>query len=181
VGPSTSRSCGPLRSGRTGFLGRDFETHTSSERSERRREAQPPQPFALSVGAKRRSRRATVASGGSFDFATSVATLRTNGVFGRTVFWRLARSAGGEGLRSVWWVLRLRDLRSLRSGRTGVRTNGCCVPELNFRITLCNEKATRAGVAFFVKHPEHQGSIWWAVQGSNLRPLPCEGNALPLS
>jgi hypothetical protein len=23
--------------------------------------------------------------------------------------------------------------------------------------------------------------IWWAVQGSNLRPLPCEGNALPLS
>ena len=24
-------------------------------------------------------------------------------------------------------------------------------------------------------------SIWWAVQGSNLRPLPCEGSALPLS
>jgi hypothetical protein len=24
-------------------------------------------------------------------------------------------------------------------------------------------------------------SFWWAVQGSNLRPLPCEGNALPLS
>jgi hypothetical protein len=24
-------------------------------------------------------------------------------------------------------------------------------------------------------------NIWWAVQGSNLRPLPCEGNALPLS
>jgi hypothetical protein len=23
--------------------------------------------------------------------------------------------------------------------------------------------------------------MWWAVQGSNLRPLPCEGNALPLS
>jgi len=23
--------------------------------------------------------------------------------------------------------------------------------------------------------------VWWAVQGSNLRPLPCEGNALPLS
>ena len=23
--------------------------------------------------------------------------------------------------------------------------------------------------------------FWWAVQGSNLRPLPCEGNALPLS
>ena len=22
---------------------------------------------------------------------------------------------------------------------------------------------------------------WWAVQGSNLRPLPCEGSALPLS
>jgi hypothetical protein len=24
-------------------------------------------------------------------------------------------------------------------------------------------------------------SLWWAVQGSNLRPLPCEGSALPLS
>lgn len=24
-------------------------------------------------------------------------------------------------------------------------------------------------------------AVWWAVQGSNLRPLPCEGNALPLS
>ena len=22
---------------------------------------------------------------------------------------------------------------------------------------------------------------WWALQGSNLRPLPCEGSALPLS
>jgi hypothetical protein len=22
---------------------------------------------------------------------------------------------------------------------------------------------------------------WWAAQGSNLRPLPCEGSALPLS
>ena len=29
--------------------------------------------------------------------------------------------------------------------------------------------------------PCFQGLIWWAVQGSNLRPLPCEGNALPLS
>ncbi len=25
------------------------------------------------------------------------------------------------------------------------------------------------------------GLFWWAVQGSNLRPLPCEGSALPLS
>ena len=24
-------------------------------------------------------------------------------------------------------------------------------------------------------------SAWWAMQGSNLRPLPCEGSALPLS
>jgi hypothetical protein len=24
-------------------------------------------------------------------------------------------------------------------------------------------------------------SIWWAVQGLNLRPLPCESSALPLS
>ncbi len=25
------------------------------------------------------------------------------------------------------------------------------------------------------------GTAWWAMQGSNLRPLPCEGSALPLS
>src|SRR5271166_6046839 len=24
-------------------------------------------------------------------------------------------------------------------------------------------------------------TAWWAMQGSNLRPLPCEGSALPLS
>src|SRR5580692_3309614 len=26
-----------------------------------------------------------------------------------------------------------------------------------------------------------QGFLWWAHKGSNLGPLPCEGNALPLS
>ena len=25
------------------------------------------------------------------------------------------------------------------------------------------------------------GTVWWAMQGSNLRPLPCEGSPLPLS
>lgn len=29
--------------------------------------------------------------------------------------------------------------------------------------------------------PAFRKRTWWAVQGSNLRPLPCEGNALPLS
>ncbi len=26
-----------------------------------------------------------------------------------------------------------------------------------------------------------EGVLWWAMQGLNLRPLPCEGSALPLS
>src|SRR5690242_14642398 len=26
-----------------------------------------------------------------------------------------------------------------------------------------------------------EGNSWWALQDSNLRPLPCEGSALPLS
>ncbi len=26
-----------------------------------------------------------------------------------------------------------------------------------------------------------EGTRWWAVLGSNQRPLPCEGSALPLS
>src|ERR1700676_4356495 len=31
------------------------------------------------------------------------------------------------------------------------------------------------------KAPENRGFVWWAHKGSNLGPLPCEGNALPLS
>ena len=27
----------------------------------------------------------------------------------------------------------------------------------------------------------HDVGEWWAMQGLNLRPLPCEGSALPLS
>ena len=36
-------------------------------------------------------------------------------------------------------------------------------------------------------HEEHEAGVtrpkgaWWAIQGSNLWPLPCEGSALPLS
>jgi hypothetical protein len=33
----------------------------------------------------------------------------------------------------------------------------------------------------FNKIPYANGMGWWAMQGSNLRPLPCEGSALPLS
>jgi hypothetical protein len=29
--------------------------------------------------------------------------------------------------------------------------------------------------------PNKQGLFWWTHKGSNLGPLPCEGNALPLS
>src|SRR6185312_7990968 len=31
------------------------------------------------------------------------------------------------------------------------------------------------------KKPLKTNSLWWAHKGSNLGPLPCEGNALPLS
>ena len=31
------------------------------------------------------------------------------------------------------------------------------------------------------KFPLFQGHLWWARQGLNLRPHPCEGCALPLS
>ena len=43
-------------------------------------------------------------------------------------------------------------------------------PQLHLPRTL-SKKASRCREAFY----------WWAVQGSNLRPLPCEGSALPLS
>lgn len=33
----------------------------------------------------------------------------------------------------------------------------------------------------FQKFPMFQGHLWWARQGLNLRPHPCEGCALPLS
>jgi hypothetical protein len=37
-----------------------------------------------------------------------------------------------------------------------------------------SERQTRAGAIGY------QGAKWWAMQGLNLRPSPCEGDALPL-
>src|SRR6476620_7985686 len=33
----------------------------------------------------------------------------------------------------------------------------------------------------WLRHAKPLGEAWWAHKGSNLGPLPCEGNALPLS
>lgn len=33
----------------------------------------------------------------------------------------------------------------------------------------------------WLRHAKPFGEAWWAHKGSNLGPLPCEGNALPLS
>ena len=39
----------------------------------------------------------------------------------------------------------------------------------------------RNGSGSIHKFPLFQGHLWWARQGLNLRPHPCEGCALPLS
>ena len=44
----------------------------------------------------------------------------------------------------------------------------------------CREGGTTGAKVLEVSVPNYC-FYWWAVQGSNLRPLPCEGSALPLS
>ena len=78
-----------------------------------------------------------------------------------TLYWR--RSPGRVPRTPDSWEI---------TANPGVR---CALPGLQI---LCwtpptTKKATRKGGLF--------DTTWWAVQGSNLRPLPCEGNALPLS
>ncbi len=57
---------------------------------------------------------------------------------------------------------------------TGSVRNGAFVPVI-FRIQIFS---TEYG---FHKIPLFQRVLWWARQGLNLRPHPCEGCALPLS
>jgi hypothetical protein len=46
------------------------------------------------------------------------------------------------------------------------------LPDLHHRFLQRTRKRPRRAAPLY---------LWWAVQGSNLRPLPCEGSALPLS
>ncbi len=57
---------------------------------------------------------------------------------------------------------------------TGMRRN-----EAFFPVFCCIEK--NLGGAGHHKIPIFQRGLWWARQGLNLRPHPCEGCALPLS
>ena len=50
------------------------------------------------------------------------------------------------------------------------------VPLLNAKLLACTTK--KKGLAELRLTPCF---LWWAMQGLNLRPLPCEGSALPLS
>ena len=43
------------------------------------------------------------------------------------------------------------------------------------------ERAKQEGVEFASFFCGKENQEWWAMQGLNLRPLPCEGSALPLS
>ena len=46
---------------------------------------------------------------------------------------------------------------------------------------LVRATAHKAEVRGYSDRKEIQRDVWWAHKGSNLGPLPCEGNALPLS
>lgn len=64
----------------------------------------------------------------------------------------------------------------------------CLVPKVGLEPTLCHHNRILSPARLPFRHfgKERRQFMqttfhWWAVQGSNLRPLPCEGNALPLS
>ena len=61
--------------------------------------------------------------------------------------------------------------------RAGVSGQSACCHGFDSR-TAC-KKARSHDQAFSKRSQRSQ--VWWAVQGSNLRHLPCEGSALPLS
>ena len=80
---------------------------------------------------------------------------------------------------------RLPDVRSLRpvfliAGRPGVAPQHCrpanpCFPHF-FHTAAHGETARNAsGQEKAPQINDLRGLFWWAVQGSNLRPLPCEG------
>ena len=52
-----------------------------------------------------------------------------------------------------------------------------------FALALLKLRRTCLAVSFLVGSAMRspKGEAWWAHKGSNLGPLPCEGNALPLS
>lgn len=62
-----------------------------------------------------------------------------------------------------------------------------CVYDFHFMlIAKASESIFRTSVrkmkkATLVRWPDLFDFYWWAMQGSNLRHLPCEGSALPLS
>jgi hypothetical protein len=60
------------------------------------------------------------------------------------------------------------------SGRSNHASAGVCAPAVprDFRGTDGGRQPSKS--LFFI-------AFWWAHKGSNLGPLPCEGNALPLS
>ena len=71
--------------------------------------------------------------------------------------------------------------------RTGLEPATSCVTgrrsnQLNYRSVKKLIMSTLAGFYLFGKFLPNRGMIlWWAGQGSNLRPPPCKGDALPLS
>jgi hypothetical protein len=44
-----------------------------------------------------------------------------------------------------------------------------------------HEPLPKTNIGKILRRELRDAAPWWAVQGSNLRPLPCEGSALPLS
>src|SRR5215472_15830697 len=87
----------------------------------------------------------------------------------------LCRRRHADGLAAM--------LASLHRGtREQTRTNSPSFPPVfwgNSRPVRVRELG-KTGVRAALK-PVFTGLSWWALQGLNLRPLPCEGNALPLS
>ncbi len=100
------------------------------------------------------------------------------------------RHSAAFALHALGVVTRARIMGEL-AHKSGMSCEGLCkAPPTDARggKQLCIQvhtrtreaEADRAGSACAMTHC-FPIVIWWAVEGSNFRPLPCEGSALPLS
>src|SRR5205814_4957884 len=84
---------------------------------------------------------------------------------------RLLRHRDVRTTTTIYGHLDVEDLRSALEKLPQLGPNWVQAAQRD-QASLASESANSA---------ESKGHSWWALQDSNLRPLPCEGSALPLS
>ena len=93
--------------------------------------------------------------------------------------WRDRKTVGAHGLSELIEEIILQSAAAHVTHSTGAATEQNEIFSTSGARLAVPRRADRCRLV-----PVRAGKCtgkWWALQGLNLRPLPCEGNALPLS